>query len=114
MYVATVLNGALVLTTSQTHCPKVSSLQGKGVAAQAINSEALTAAALEGRDIWADSKTGKYEILLLRPETTSADEFDELINNADARPYIGYFAIRRDKFGVHALWSMSLGHTSPP
>jgi hypothetical protein len=76
LYVVTVLNGALVLTTSQTHYPQVSSLQGKGVAAQAINSEALTAAALEGRDIWADSKTGKSEILLLRPETTAADAFD--------------------------------------
>jgi hypothetical protein len=84
------------------------------VAAQAINSEALTAATLECRDICADSKMGKYEILFLRPETTAADEFDELVNDADARPHIGYFAIRRDKFGVYALWSMSLGHTSPP
>ena len=56
-------------------------MQKKGVSAQAINAETLAAAALEGRDIWAEAKTGKYQILLFSPETTASDEFDDLIND---------------------------------
>jgi superfamily II DNA helicase RecQ len=68
-------------------------LQKKGVSAQAINAETLAAATLEGRDIWAEAKTGKYQILLFSPETTASDEFDDLINDECARPRIGYFVV---------------------
>ena len=63
------------------------------MSAQAINSETLAAATIEGRDIWAEAKTGKYQILLFSPETTATDEFNELINDECARPRISYFLI---------------------
>ena len=68
-------------------------MQRKGVSAQAINSETLAAAALEGRDIWAEVKTGKYQVVLFSPETTATDEFNELITDECARPRIGYFVV---------------------
>ena len=42
---------------------QVSSLQKKGVSTQAINAETLMAASLVGRDIWAEAKTGMYQVL---------------------------------------------------
>lgn len=45
------------------------------------NVDTLASAALEGRDTLADAKTGKYWVLLFIPETTSTDEFDDLIND---------------------------------
>lgn len=65
---------------------KVSSLQKKGVSAQAINAETLAAASLDGRDIWAEAKTGKYEVLLFSPEMTASDEFNELIHDEHVQP----------------------------
>jgi hypothetical protein len=79
---------------------QVSSLQKKGVSAQAINSETLATAAVEGRDIWAEAKTGKFQILLFSPETTATDEFDELIKDEVARPRIGYFVVDEIPSGV--------------
>ena len=75
------------------HLLQVSSLQKKSVSALAINSETLAAAVLEGRNIWAEAATGKYQILLFSPETTATDEFDTLINHECACPRIGYFVI---------------------
>jgi len=72
---------------------QVSSLQKKGVSAQAINAETLTAASLVGRDIWAEAKTGVYQVLLFSPETTATDEYDIFIHDEVARPRIGYFVV---------------------
>ena len=50
------LSRILILKTSQTHCPQISCLRGKGVAALGLHmqliSETITVAALESRDIW--------------------------------------------------------------
>ena len=48
---------------------------------QAINSQTLAAAALKGRDIWAEAKTGKHQILLFGPETIVDEKFDNFIND---------------------------------
>jgi superfamily II DNA or RNA helicase len=72
---------------------QVSSLQKKGVSAQAINAETLAAASLVGRDIWAEAKTGVYQVLLFSPETTATDEYDIFIHDEVARPRIGYFVV---------------------
>jgi hypothetical protein len=71
-------------------------------------SQTLTAAALEGRDIWAEVKTGKSEILLFIPETTAADDFDESINDAYARTRIGYFKVIDDIHLVYTHYSRSI------
>jgi superfamily II DNA helicase RecQ len=72
---------------------QVSSLQKKGLSAQAINVETLAEAGLAGRDIWAEAKTGMYQILLFSPETTATDEYNTFIHNEVAQPRIGYFVI---------------------
>ena len=63
------------------------------MSAQAINAETLAEAGLAGRDIWAEAKTGMYQILLFSPETTATDEYDAFIHDEVARPRIGYFVI---------------------
>jgi superfamily II DNA helicase RecQ len=68
-------------------------LQNKGETAQVINAETLAAAALEGREIWTEAKTGRYQVLLFGPETTELDAFDDFINDECARPRIGYFIV---------------------
>jgi superfamily II DNA helicase RecQ len=72
---------------------QVSSLQKKGVSAQAINAETLAAASLVDHDIWADAKTGVYQVLLFSPETTATDEYDTFIHDEVAQPWIGYFVV---------------------
>lgn len=68
-------------------------MQNKGETAQVINAETLAAAALEGREIWTEAKTGRYQVLLFGPETTELDAFDDFINDECARPRIGYFIV---------------------
>ena len=63
------------------------------MSAQAINTEALVAASLVGRDIWAEAKTGMYQVLLFGPETTATDEYDTFIHDEVTRPRIGYFVV---------------------
>jgi hypothetical protein len=72
---------------------QVSSLQKKGVSAQAINAETLAAASLVGRNIWAEAKMGMYQVLLFSLETTATDEYDTFIHDKVARPWIGYFVV---------------------
>ena len=60
---------------------QVNSLQKKGVSAQAINAETLIAASLVGHDIWAEAKTGMYQVLLFSPETTATDKYDTSIHD---------------------------------
>ena len=72
---------------------QVSSLRKKGVSAQAINAETLAAASLVGRDIWAEAKTGIYQVLLFSPETTATDEYDTFIHDEVVQPQIGYFVV---------------------
>jgi len=55
---------------------QVSSMEKKGVLAQAINAETLAAANLVGCDIWAEAKTAMYQVSLFSPETTTMDEYD--------------------------------------
>ena len=57
---------------------------------------------LEGCDIWAEAKTGKYEVVLFSPETTATDEFNELITDECACPHIGYFVV--DKIHLVYEW----------
>ena len=47
---------------------QVTSLQNKGVSAQAINAETLAATALTGYDIWVEVKMGMYQVLLFSLE----------------------------------------------
>jgi superfamily II DNA helicase RecQ len=72
---------------------QVASLQNKGVSAQAINAETLATMALTGHDIWAEAKTGMYQVLLFSPEMTATDEYDALIHDEVARPRISYFVV---------------------
>jgi superfamily II DNA helicase RecQ len=72
---------------------QVLSLQNKGVTAQAINAETLAEACLAGRDVWAEAKTGMYQVLLFGPETTATDEYNVFIHDEVARLRIGCFVV---------------------
>ena len=60
------------------------------MSAQAINAETLAAASVVGRDIWAEAKTGVYQVLIFSP---ARDEYNTFIHDEVARPRIGYFVV---------------------
>lgn len=71
----------------------MASFSKKGVTAQAINSESLAAAALDGRDLWTKAKTGKHQVLLFGPKTIVTKELEDFVSDPSARLQIGYFVV---------------------
>ncbi|KIM82710.1 hypothetical protein PILCRDRAFT_7622 [Piloderma croceum F 1598] len=76
----------VVCPTNFLESDLVSSLQKKGMSTQAINDETLVIASLIGHDIWAEAKTGVYQVLLFSPEMTATDEYDTFIHDKVVRP----------------------------
>ncbi|KAF7983684.1 hypothetical protein HWV62_19595 [Athelia sp. TMB] len=69
-------------------------LENKGVSALVINSESLARASLKGRDLWAEARTGRYQMVLCGPETTVKNEaFDAFIEDPETRTRLGCLII---------------------
>ncbi|KZP28196.1 P-loop containing nucleoside triphosphate hydrolase protein, partial [Athelia psychrophila] len=78
-------------------------LENSGVAALVINSESLARASLEGRDLWAEAKTGRYQMVLCGPETTVDNQgFNTFIDDPNTRVRLGCLVI--DEIHLIYIW----------
>ncbi|KZV86749.1 hypothetical protein EXIGLDRAFT_594884, partial [Exidia glandulosa HHB12029] len=78
----------------------------QGIRAVAINAVTLRKARAEGRDLWQEARSGKYQIVLTSPEQLQTRSFDRMIEDKLFREKLARFVT--DEAHVVLQWSNSL------
>ncbi|PSS06893.1 hypothetical protein PHLCEN_2v3495 [Hermanssonia centrifuga] len=87
----------MTLVVSPTNALEVDMINNfVGISAVAINADTMAAAALNrpvARDLWAEARAGKYQVIFLSPETLASPAFRTFVEDKTVRSRLGLFCV---------------------